>query len=339
MQHKRLKYAVLGNGSFATALTKVLSDNKHEINWWMRSEAAKEHLQYQHHNPHYLSQVYFNDKKIKFTTAINLAIKDCDVVLLGIPSAFLKEVVANIDQEVIKDKIIVSAIKGIIPIDNLLINEYLYQQFGIKDEQYCCITGPCHAEEVAAEKLSYLTYSSTNKSLAEKIASDFETSYLKSIVNQDVYGVQFAAILKNIYALGAGIAHGLDYGDNFLSVYNTNCFNEMENFITAIAQQKQQLNTPHHYNSGAYLGDLLVTSYSLHSRNRRFGNMIGRGYSVASARLELNMVAEGYYAANCINEINQNVTAHIPIVEHIYNILWKGMPAKQEFKLIEQQLK
>jgi glycerol-3-phosphate dehydrogenase (NAD(P)+) len=332
------KIAVIGNGSFATALVKVLTDNHQSVIWWMRSAEAKNHIQQQHHNPHYLSQVYFNSADLELTNNINEAVQKADIILLAVPSAFLIEVLQPIDKENAKNKIFVSAIKGIVPNHNVLINEYLHTQFGTHDHQYCCITGPCHAEEIAGEKLSYLTFSSENLKLATDIARLFETKYLRTILSEDVYGVQFAAILKNIYALGAGIAHGLDYGDNFLSVYNTNCFAEMKVFIKTIADHRQQLNTPHHYITSAYLGDLLVTSYSLHSRNRRFGNMIGKGYSVNAAKLELNMVAEGYYAAKCIFEINDSIHAATPILNELYDILWKNKSAKAGFLKIEDVL-
>jgi glycerol-3-phosphate dehydrogenase (NAD(P)+) len=329
------KIAVIGNGSFATALVKVLTDNHQSIVWWMRSQEAAEHLQANHHNPHYLSQVYFDNKNITYTNNMNEALMDADIILLAVPSAFLVDVFAQMNKNVAASKIFVSAIKGIVPVANVLINEYLHKSFGILDANYCCITGPCHAEEIAAEKLSYLTFSSENLQLANRIAALFATDYLRTIQSEDVYGVQFAAILKNIYALGAGIAHGLDYGDNFLSVYNTNCFAEMKTFMKKIAEHRQQLNTPHHYITSAYLGDLLVTSYSLHSRNRRFGNMIGKGYSVEAAKLELNMVAEGYYASKCIFEINETITAELPILNEIYTILWRHQSARQKFKQIE----
>jgi glycerol-3-phosphate dehydrogenase (NAD(P)+) len=332
------KIAVIGNGSFATALVKVLTANHQSIIWWMRSAEAKNHIQQQYHNPHYLSQVNFNNADIELTNDINEAVQKADVILLAVPSAFLIEVLAPIQKENAKNKIFVSAIKGIVPNHNVLINEYLHAQFGTHDHQYCCITGPCHAEEIAAEKLSYLTFSSENMQLAKDIACLFETKYLRTILSEDVYGVQFAAILKNIYALGAGIAHGLDYGDNFLSVYNTNCFAEMKVFMMTIAKHRQQLNTPHHYITSAYLGDLLVTSYSLHSRNRRFGNMIGKGYSVNAAKLELNMVAEGYYAAKCIFEINNTIHATTSILNELYDILWKNKSAKAGFLKIEDVL-
>ncbi len=330
--------AVIGNGSFATALVKVLSDAKHPIIWWMRNVEAKEHIQKNKHNPHYLSQVSFSNRKLQLSNNLESTVAKSDIILIAVPSAFIMEVLKPLNAGSFRNKIVVSAIKGIVPEHNILLNEYLQNFYKVAQKNFVCITGPCHAEEVAAEKLSYLTFSSLQLSTAKSIATLFETRYLKTIVTKDVYGVQYAAILKNIYALGTGIAHGLDYGDNFLSVYNTNCFAEMKHFMQQIAEYNAQLNTPHHYITSAYLGDLLVTSYSLHSRNRRFGNMLGKGYSVASAKLELNMVAEGYYAAKCIHTINQKIKAKMPILEALYQILWNNKKAKTNFKLIENIL-
>jgi glycerol-3-phosphate dehydrogenase (NAD(P)+) len=331
-------YAIIGNGSFATALVKVLAHNNKNIYWWMRSEEAKTHLQEHHHNPHYLSQVYFNEKNITYTNDINEAVQAADVILLAVPSAFIVSVLQLLNKQNLGNKIFLSAIKGIVPGHNILINEYLIQEFNLPENNYCCITGPCHAEEIASEKLSYLTFSSELEANAISIAQDFATPFLRTIISADVYGVQYAAILKNIYALGTGIAHGLDYGDNFLSVYNTNCFAEMKEFIKTYALHKQQLNTPHHYITSAYLGDLLVTSYSLHSRNRTFGNMLGKGYSIEAAKLQLNMVAEGYYATKCIYEINQEIKAKMPILEKLFALLWLNKNAKNIFHEIENLL-
>jgi glycerol-3-phosphate dehydrogenase (NAD(P)+) len=334
----KAKITIIGNGSFATALAKVLSHNNHYITWWMRSEEACLFMQEHNHNPHYLNQVSFTEKNISYTNDMNEALAASDIILLAVPSAFLGDVLVKMNADIAKDKIFVSAIKGIVPHENILINEYLERLFAIPEERYCCITGPCHAEEIASEKLSYLTFSSHEESTAVEIATHFATPYLRTVVSTDVYGVQFAAILKNIYALGAGIAHGLDYGDNFLSVYNTNCFAEMKSFMKTIAEHNQQLNTPHHYITSAYLGDLLVTSYSLHSRNRRFGNMIGKGYSVNAAKLELNMVAEGYYAAKCIKEISDTIQAHTPITTILFDVLWHNKNVKKAFGEIENLL-
>jgi glycerol-3-phosphate dehydrogenase (NAD(P)+) len=209
--------------------------------------------------------------------------------------------------------------------------------------------GPCHAEEVAAEKLSYLTFSGTDEPMAVEIATYFKTDYLNTVVNDDVYGVQFAAILKNIYALGAGIAHGLEYGDNFLSVLIANSADEMAGFlrnvgILNIEVGKHEGEDPvthkrkANYAASVYLGDLLVTCYSLFSRNRTFGNMIGKGYSVKAAQLELNMVAEGYNASKSIYIINKNVKSEMPIAETIYRILWEQLSPEEGFRQIEETL-
>jgi glycerol-3-phosphate dehydrogenase (NAD(P)+) len=331
-------YAILGNGSFATALCKTLAHNQHSITWWMRSESAKAHLEQHGTNERYLQQVNFSNYNLNITTNINEAIAHADYILIGIPSAFVLNVLGTIDHAALQDKIFVSAIKGIVPGFNVVLNEYLEFSMHIEPEQYCCITGPCHAEEIAAEKLSYLTFAGENNKVAKDIATHFTTPYLRTVISQDVYGVQYAAILKNIYALGAGIASGLGYGDNFLSVYNTNCFAEMQSFMKKYAKVNQHLNSPHHYTTSAYMGDLLVTSYSEHSRNRRFGNSIGRGNTVEQAKQNLNMVAEGYYATKCVHEINQNIKANAPILDLIYKVLWQEYSAADALKQIEDVL-
>ncbi len=325
------KITILGNGSWSSALAKILTDNGHRINWWMRSEEAIQHLKSTGHNPHYLKIVKYDIGLIEFYNDIHEAIASSQLLLVGIPSAFIQDVFQYLNKDELNDKIILSAIKGILPVKSILLNEYLTESFGMKLDQYCCISGPCHAEEVAAEKLSYLTFASSNEQLATNIASMFYNQNLKTVVSTDVYGVQYAAVLKNIYALGAGIAHGLDYGDNFLSVYITNCFAELQQFMDVISTQAQ-----HHYNTSAYLGDLLVTCYSMHSRNRTFGNFIGKGYSVNAAKLELNMVAEGYYASKGIHEIGKKYRYELPIATAVYDILWNQQSAKVEFEKIEE---
>jgi glycerol-3-phosphate dehydrogenase (NAD(P)+) len=321
---------ILGNGSWSSALAKLLTENGHHIHWWMRSKEAIAHMKETKHNPHYLSIVRFKTDRISFYENLSQAIEASDTILIGIPSAFITDVLSILPNDIFKNKIIISAIKGILPKQADLLNEYLYKNFNFPLDKYVCIMGPCHAEEVAAEKLSYLTFASHAESLATEIASHFESNVLRTIVSTDVYGVQYAAVLKNIYALGAGIAHGLDYGDNFLSVYITNCFSELQQFMDVISTQ-----TLHHYNTSAYLGDLLVTCYSMHSRNRTFGNFIGKGYNVAAAKLELNMVAEGYYAADGIERICKKLNYELPIAHAIYEILWSGKSASDEFKTIE----
>lgn len=331
------KLGIIGSGSWATALAKILTDNDQSIHWWIRQEDTIRHLQQRHHNKHYLNSVYFNIDQLQLSSNLSTVVAACDVLILAVPSAFITQVLETLPSSAFKDKWVVSAIKGIIPEHNLLMNEYLEKQFQLPPTDYFAITGPCHAEEIAAEKLSYLTFSGTEANLTKWIAEKFATSYLQTVVNQDVQGVQYAAVLKNIYALGAGIAHGLEYGDNFLSVFITNCFKEMQVFLETLESKSTHPQT-HNYNASAYLGDLLVTCYSLYSRNRTFGNMIGKGYSVRSAQLELNMVAEGYYAARSIWEINREVGAQLPIGQAIYNILWNHHPAAETFLALERLL-
>lgn len=324
------RITILGNGSWSSALAKILTDNGHHINWWMRSAEAMGQLRLTGHNPHYLHVVKYDTSLIDFIPDINQAIQAGDIILVGVPSAFVIDIIQQIDPQLLASKTILSAIKGILPEHYVLLNDYLAQLVALPLQQYCCISGPCHAEEVAADKLSYLTFASASEEVASNIAAMFYSPKLKTIVSTDVYGVQYAAVLKNIYALGAGIAHGLDYGDNFLSVYITNCFSELQQFMEVISTQTQ-----HHYNTSAYLGDLLVTCYSLHSRNRTFGNFIGKGYSVNAAKLELNMVAEGYYASKGIFEIGKKYQYSLPIATAIYRILWEHQSAKLAFEDIE----
>jgi glycerol-3-phosphate dehydrogenase (NAD(P)+) len=241
-----------------------------------------------------------------------------------------------LNTDALQNKKIISAIKGLLPDSNLLLNEYLQKQFNVKLEDYITVLGPCHAEEVAAEKLSYLTFSCIDENIAKEIATSFHNEYLNTVINHDVIGVQYAAVLKNIYALGAGIAHGLEYGDNFLSVYIANSANEMVRFVRKVRIDEDGAGL--NYAASAYLGDLLVTCYSLYSRNRTFGNMIGKGYSVRAAQLELNMVAEGYNASRSIYRSAQELNVDIPIASIIYKILWEHLPAAEGFKEIETLL-
>ncbi len=321
----------MGNGSWSSALAKILTDNGHQIHWWMRSTEAIEKLRSTSHNPHYLTSVKYDTHLIHLFNNLEEAIQHRDIIIIGIPSAYVVEVLKNCPKQCFENKIVLSAIKGILPNENVLLNDYLERQFDMDISNYGCISGPCHAEEVAGEKLSYLTFASSNEALAKETSAYFRNQYLHTIQSNDVYGVQYAAVLKNIYALGAGIAHGLDYGDNFLSVYITNCFSELQQFMDVISTQTQ-----HHYNTSAYLGDLLVTCYSLHSRNRTFGNFIGKGYSVNAAKLELNMVAEGYFASKGIFEICEKISYSLPIVNCIYSILWQQQSAQEAFKKIEK---
>ena len=342
-------FGIIGGGSWATALAKILTDKKHSINWWIRNADTIKHIQQRHHNPHYLSSVNFDVSLLTISNDITAVVKNSDVLVIAVPSAYAEETLEKLDPDDLKGKKIVSAIKGILPEQNILLNYYLQEKFSVSLDDYFAVLGPCHAEEVAAEKLSYLTFSGTDIITASEIASHFTNDYINTIINHDVLGVQYAAVLKNIYALGAGIAHGLDYGDNFLSVYIANAADEMAGFLRqfgaehiVIGEHEGEDPVTHrktpNYAASVYLGDLLVTCYSPYSRNRTFGNMIGKGYLVKTAQLEMNMVAEGYNAAKCIHNINKSVNAPMPIAETIYRILWENVKPLKGFKQIEQVL-
>lgn len=333
-----MQFGIIGSGSWATAIAKILTDNGNTINWWVRNSDTIQYMEKRKHNPHYLSTAYFERAQIELNSDLHEVVNNSDVLVIAVPSAYIESTLEILSETQLEKKKIVSAVKGILPGNNLLLNDYLLQEFNFPLEQYFTLLGPCHAEEVAAEKLSYLTFSGHDKLLTETITSHFRTEYLNTIVNTDVLGVQYAAVLKNIYALGAGIAHGLDYGDNFLSVYIANSANEMEVFLHQSNDKGPFAEQSHNYAASVYLGDLLVTCYSLYSRNRTFGNMIGKGYSVKAAQLELNMVAEGYNASKCIYTMNQTIHAAIPIATAIYEILWKQVPAAEGFKQIERLL-
>ncbi|HEV8507649.1 MAG TPA: NAD(P)H-dependent glycerol-3-phosphate dehydrogenase [Chitinophagaceae bacterium] len=340
---------IIGSGSWATALAKILTDGNQHVNWWIRNKETINQIQKRRHNPHYLSSVYFNTSLLSLENDLGKVVAGSDILLIAVPSAFVEETLGALNASCFEHKKIISAIKGIIPGQNVLLNAYLLKQFDVSLEDYFVVLGPCHAEEVAAEKLSYLTFSGIDVTMAQEIASNFKTDYINTIVNHDILGVQYAAVLKNIYALGAGIAHGLEYGDNFLSVYIANSADEMAGFLRKVGIEHIVVGEHHeedpvthrkapNYAASVYLGDLLVTCYSLYSRNRTFGNMIGKGYSVRSAQLELNMVAEGYNAARCIYDLNKEIMAEMPIAETVYKILWENVKPVDGFKQIEEVL-
>ena len=345
-----MRFGIIGSGSWGTALAKILTDNGQHIYWWNRSEEAIEQFKIRAHNPQYLSSAKFDISKLSLTTNINQVIQQADVILVAVPSAFVVDVLSVLPKNIFNGKKILSAIKGILPDQNLLLNDFLQQHFDFAIEDYFAVLGPCHAEEVASEKLSYLTFAGTDEQTTKKIAANFTTNYLKTIINKDIIGVQYAAVLKNIYALGAGIAHGLDYGDNFLSVLIANSADEMAGFLRKAGIINAEVgyiehHEGHHpnlvhnnYAASVYLGDLLVTCYSLYSRNRTFGTMIGKGYSVKAAQLEMSMIAEGYNASRCMHIINETYNSEIPIAETIYNILWEKLSARKGFKDLEQIL-
>ncbi|ULQ52452.1 NAD(P)H-dependent glycerol-3-phosphate dehydrogenase [Flavihumibacter fluvii] len=344
-----MRLGIIGSGSWATALAKIVSDNQQPLNWWVRNEQIVQHIYQRKHNPQYLTAATFDTANIHLSTSVADVIRQSDCIIIAIPSAYLEATFASLDVNAFSGKLVVSAVKGMLPDQNILLNEWLAKKYSLPLTDYYTLMGPCHAEEVANEKLSYLTFSGLDENKTAAIAEKFATAYINTIVNQDVIGVQYAAVLKNIYALGAGIAHGLEYGDNFQSVFIANCADEMAGFLRKVGIQHVEVGihgkespVTHkkaaNYAASVYLGDLLVTCYSLFSRNRTFGNMIGKGYSVMSVQLEMNMVAEGYNASRCIHMVNQEVKADIPIAEAIYKMLWLQLSPAKGFSLIEESL-
>jgi glycerol-3-phosphate dehydrogenase (NAD(P)+) len=322
------KVAMVGGGSWATAIIKMLFDNteEKEIYWWMRNNDAISHIKKFKHNPHYISSVEIKIKDENISDDINEIINTAEYVLLNVPAAFLKSSLETIKPEQLKGKKIISAIKGIVPDENLIIAEFLNKTYNIPFEDILVISGPCHAEEVALEKLSYLTISCLDIDKAEKFSSLLNTRYIKTNVSDDIFGTEYAAVLKNIYAVASGICRGLGYGDNFQAVLISNAIREMKSFVDAVHPINRDIK------ESAYLGDLLVTAYSQFSRNRTFGNMIGKGYTVKSAQLEMNMVAEGYYAIKCIKIKNEKYKVDLPICRAVYNILYDNKSPFLEMK-------
>lgn len=335
-----MRIGLIGSGSWGTAIAKILTDNGHDVNWCVRTEIMAEHIRSKHHNPNYLSTVYFDLPKLYLTTDPSVVYRESNMIVFAMPSAFAESYI-DPHKDLLRNKVIVSAIKGILPTHKVLMNEYLHLQLGCKESNYVTLMGPCHAEEVAAEKLSYLTFSSFDIALASKISTYFKTPFINTIVNSDVFGVQYASVLKNIYALGAGIAHGLGYGDNFQSVFVANAAGEIKRFLDAIKKAQKldiEIDSNIDYDSSVYLGDLLVTCYSLLSRNRSFGNMIGKGFDVKTTKLAMQMVAEGYPASKSIHNLNEKINVFMPIAESIYKILWEDKKPVEIFQQIEKNL-
>ena len=295
---KPVKVAVFGGGSWATAIVKMLCENLHEVGWYMRNESVIEHLLEEGHNPNYLSSVEFDTDQLKLTSDINSMVEYADYLVFVIPSAFVESELKKITAD-LKGKVIFSAIKGIVPESSLIVGDHFYTHYQIPFKDIGVITGPCHAEEVALERLSYLTIACADEEKAKTLADLLSSSYIRCSTSDDIIGTEYAAMLKNIYAIAAGIAHGLGYGDNFQSVLMSNAIREMKRYVKKVHKMKRDIN------GSAYLGDLLVTGYSIFSRNRMFGNMIGKGYTVKSAMMEMNMVAEGYYATKSAFELNE----------------------------------
>ncbi|NCT10950.1 MAG: NAD(P)H-dependent glycerol-3-phosphate dehydrogenase [Flavobacteriia bacterium] len=329
--NKYQKIAVFGGGSWATAIVKMLSKNLENVGWYMRDEQTIEHIKENDHNPKYLSSAELDATRLDISSDINYMVENYDVLIFVIPSAFLKSELNKLST-FFEHKIIFSAIKGIIPETGLIVGEHFIREYHIPIENIGIITGPCHAEEVAMERLSYLTIACQDEEKAKQMAKSLESWYIKAKTSDDIIGTEYAAVLKNIYAVAAGIAHGLGYGDNFQSVLMSNAIREMKRFIRKVHKMKRNIN------DSAYLGDLLVTGYSMFSRNRHFGNMIGKGYTVKSAQLEMNMIAEGFYAAKSAFKIKEVNGTKTPIIDAVYAILYENKSPKKEFKKLADKL-
>jgi glycerol-3-phosphate dehydrogenase (NAD(P)+) len=328
-----IKFCVIGNGSWSTALIKLLLSKLDSIAWYIRSSETIDFIKQHKHNPRYLTAISFDVSKLHMSTDINEIVEQANVIILATPSAFLLNSLSKLTTTDLSDKFIVSAIKGIIPETNDTVSEYFHRQYKVPNSQIGVISGPCHAEEVAMERLSYITFSCKRRQLAEVISRYFESDYLRVIASTDIYGDEYAAVLKNIYAIAAGICHGLGYGDNFMAVLVSNAFEEMKRFLNNTYFSLVRTTT-----KSAYLGDLLVTCYSQFSRNRTFGTMIGKGSSSVNAvQAEMNMIAEGYYAAKCIFEINKKHKIEMPIAETVYKILYEKASSEKEIKILTEK--
>lgn len=324
------KICILGGGTWGTALAKMVLMNQKHINWFIRRDEQIEGFYKLGHNPNYLTNVKFNLAQITFYSNIEKAIKDSDTVIIAIPSPYVKQYFRRVWNSTFKGKFIVSALKGIIPNDNMVMSEFLADNFKIPLDNIGVLSGPCHAEEVALERLSFLTVCSRDQEKANQLATAISSRILKTRVSNDVVGVELASVLKNIYAIAAGICQGLLYGDNFQAVLMSNCANEMAQFLDGVVPMERNITEQQ------YLGDMLVTGYSQFSRNRTLGTMIGKGYSVRTAQLEMEMIAEGYYGAKCIHELNDRFKVDIPIARTVYQILYEKLPPQRAIrKLID----
>lgn len=326
------RIGLIGSGSWATAIAKILLTNVPSINWHFRDEEHIAKFKVKKHNPNYLSSVVFDADRINFSSNINDVVVNSEIIIFAVPSAFLKSALSDL-QVPLSDKVVMSAIKGLVPDENLIVGSYFNKFYNVPLDRIGVISGPCHAEEVALERLSYLTIACQDLKLGRHLASMLTCSYIMTSVTDDIYGTEYAAVLKNIMAVASGICHGLGYGDNFQAVLISNAIQEMKRFVDTVHPIARDIK------SSAYLGDLLVTAYSQFSRNRTFGTMIGKGYSVKSAQLEMLMIAEGYYAVKSIKEINDKYKVNMPITEAVYNIIYEKISPAIEIKLLTEQIR
>lgn len=328
----KLKAAIIGAGSWGTALAKIITDNGHSINWWVHRADTAKYIAEFGHNPRYLQSVEFDKSQLNIYTNLADALAESELIVIATPAAFITSAFENLPANVLSGKIVFTATKGMIPGLNIIPAYYFQQHMGAQEKNSGIICGPCHAEEVALERLSYLTIACNTTDIAENVAGLLKCRYIRTSVSNDVYGAELAAVLKNIYALGAGIFGGLGYGDNFQAVYVSNCSREMQAFIDDFHIAHRDVK------ESAYLGDLLVTAYSKFSRNRTFGYMIGQGYSVKAAQLEMQMVAEGYYAVKSIYELKKNMQVEAPIIDAVYRILYEKISPAMEMRILSDKL-
>ena len=328
MPYDCVKIAIIGGGSWATAIAKIVVGHTHHIGWYMRREDQIDDFRRMGHNPSYLTSVHFDIQEISFSNDLNRIVADYDTLVFVVPSPYLKNHLRKLKTR-LKDKFIVTAIKGIVPDENLICSEYFHQVFDVPHDSLACLGGPSHAEEVALERLSYLTVGCAELEKAQAFADVLASPFIKTKTSTDVIGIEFSSVLKNVYAIAAGICGGLKFGDNFQAVLMSNAVQEMSRFLQTVHPDP----TRNVYDS-VYLGDLLVTGYSNFSRNRVFGTMIGKGYSVKSAQMEMEMIAEGYFGTKCMKEINRHWHVNMPILDAVYNILYERITPQIEIKLL-----
>jgi glycerol-3-phosphate dehydrogenase (NAD(P)+) len=329
---KELKLCIVGAGSWATALCKIFSDAGAHVCWWFHREEDAALFQETGHNPRYLSDIDFSARSVQAETDLSLAIRNCDIILIAVPSAYVSSVLKNLPSGLFKDKKVITSVKGILPEQLQLVTEYLASDFNVEENQLAVVAGPCHAEEVALEKQSYLTVASSNAEFAVFLRDLMKSRYISVKVSEDPEGVEWAAVLKNVYAIACGVCHGQGFGDNFQAVLVSNAMQEMQLFLDSYLPGKR--NTL----ESAYLGDLLVTAYSTFSRNRTFGNMVGRGYSIRAAQVELGMVAEGYHAIKALHMMREKLGLNLPIAEAMYAVMYENAPVKNSIASLRKIL-
>ena len=327
------KIAIIGGGSWATAIAKIVVQHTHHIGWYMRRDDQIEDFKRLGHNPSYLSSVHFNVEEIDFSSDLNHVVQQYDTLVFVVPSPYLKNHLRRLKTR-LKDKYIITAIKGIVPDENLICSEYFHQIFDVPYENLACLGGPSHAEEVALERLSYLTVACLDSEKAQSFADILTSNFIKTKTSTDVIGIEYSSVLKNVYAIAAGICSGLKFGDNFQAVLMANAVQEMDRFMKAVRPNIEGKTQNENVYDSVYLGDLLVTGYSNFSRNRVFGTMIGKGYSVKSAQMEMEMIAEGYFGTKCMKEINRHHHVNMPILDAVYNILYERISPQIEIKLL-----